>query len=143
MTAQSEAAVNHQTKKGAMAIAAVLDIAMHSDGRPVSAKALAERHGWAPRHLEPTLQALVHAGLLRGIRGPRGGYAIARDLRDITAEEIIRIAATAEPDRSWSGKSPLLANVIFPIIAQADRAYADTLVRVSLEDLVRLAGSML
>ncbi len=124
-------------------MAAVLDIAMHGRDQPVSAKALAARHGLAPRHLEPLLQALVHAGMLRGIRGPKGGYAIARDRREITAGEIIRVAAAAETNGRSMARSPLLINVILPIIAQADKAYAETLVRVSLEDLVRLAGTML
>ena len=35
-------------------------------------------------------------GILRGIRGPRGGYEVAREQRRITADEILRAAGTAE-----------------------------------------------
>ena len=59
---------------GTLAIAAVIDVAINSATRPVSAKALAGRHKLPPRHLEPVLQALVRDGILKGIRGPRGGY---------------------------------------------------------------------
>src|SRR5207248_3946537 len=76
--------------KGLLAIAAVIDVALHGKGRPVSAKALAARHSLPARHLEPVLQALVRMGILRGIRGPRGGYELARERRRITADDILR-----------------------------------------------------
>ena len=58
-------------RKGALAIAAVIDIAINARGRPVAAKSLATRHRLPPRHLEPVLQALVRHGILKGTRGPR------------------------------------------------------------------------
>ena len=79
--------------KGLLAIAAVVDVALHGRGRPVSAKTLAARHALPARHLEPVLQALVRVGILKGIRGPRGGYELARERRRITADEILRAAA--------------------------------------------------
>ena len=84
------------SRKGILAIAAVIDVAINSDVRPVSAKALASRHGLPPRHLEPVLQALVHEGILRGVRGPRGGYELGRDQAEITANEILRAAVTVD-----------------------------------------------
>src|SRR5471032_2911074 len=57
------------SRKGLLAIAAVIDVALHGKGRPVSAKALAARHALPARHLEPVLQALVRMGILRGIPG--------------------------------------------------------------------------
>src|SRR5262249_47174628 len=83
-------------RKGILAIAAVIDVALHSRGRPVSAKALAARHSLPPRHLEPVLQALVRDGILKGIRGPRGGYELARERERITADDILRAAGTVE-----------------------------------------------
>src|SRR3954464_5624960 len=84
------------SRKGILAIAAVIDVALYSGSRPVSAKALADRHGLPPRHLEPVLQALVHDGILRGVRGPRGGYELGRDPQQITAAEILRAAGTVD-----------------------------------------------
>src|SRR6266550_3036447 len=83
-------------RKGILAIAAVIDIALNARGRPVAAKALAIRHSLPPRHLEPVLQALVRHGILKGIRGPRGGYELARERRRITADDILRAAGTAD-----------------------------------------------
>src|SRR5213594_925614 len=94
-------------RKGILAIAAVIDIALNARGRPVAAKSLAHRHRLPPRHLEPVLQALVRHGILKGVRGPRGGYELAREQRRITADDILRAAGTVEeaaiptPGCSW------------------------------------------
>ena len=66
--------------------------------RPVSAKELAARHTLPPRHLEPVLQALVREGILKGVRGPRGGYELGREQRRITAEDILRAARSLDDD---------------------------------------------
>ena len=53
------------------------------------------------RHLETLLQGLVHAKILKGVRGPRGGYELARERRRITVGEIVRTAmslSTADPE---------------------------------------------
>ncbi len=73
-----------------LALAAMVDIALHARPQPVSAKALAARHALPPRHLEAVLQALVHHGLLKGLRGPHGGYELARERRRISAGDIAR-----------------------------------------------------
>ena len=84
------------SRKGLLAIAAVIDVAIHANSRPVSAKALAARHQLPPRHLEPVLQALVRDGILKGIRGPHGGYELGRDRDRITADDILRAAIAAD-----------------------------------------------
>ena len=58
------------SRKGLLAIAAVIDVALHGRGRPVSAKALAARHALPARHLEPVLQALVRVGHIERHPGP-------------------------------------------------------------------------
>src|SRR3954466_10595886 len=103
-------------RKGLLAIAAVIDVALHGRGRPVSAKALAARHALPARHLEPALQALVRVGILKGIRGPRGGYELARERRRITADDILRAAGTMEDgsDPAAAAGSALLNDVVIP-----------------------------
>src|SRR6478752_7268852 len=122
-------------RKGLLAIAAVIDVALHGKGRPVSAKAL------PARHLEPVLQALVRMGILRGIRGPRGGYELARERRRITTDDILRAAGTIEEpgDPPATAGSALLNDVVAPAISQAERAFSVALSRISLDELVRKA----
>jgi Rrf2 family transcriptional regulator, iron-sulfur cluster assembly transcription factor len=61
-------------RKGSLAIAVVVDLALQTDDRPISAKTLATRHGLPARHLEFVLQSLVRGGILKGTRGAYGGY---------------------------------------------------------------------
>lgn len=128
------------SRKGLLAIAAVIDVALYHRGRPVSAKALAVRHQLPSRHLEPVLQALVRDGILKGIRGPRGGYELARERKKITADEILRAAGTIEGDGDPSSSSSVLLNeVVRPAISQAERAFSLALSRINVEDLMKRA----
>ena len=88
------------SRRSLLAIAAVVDIALHARPTPVAAKLLASRHNLPPRHLETMLQALVRAGILKGVRGPRGGYEIARERRRITAGDIVRAAMASTGEDS-------------------------------------------
>ena len=129
--------------KGVLAIAAVIDVAMQARGHPISAKMLAERHGLPPRHLEPVLQALVRDGILKGIRGPRGGYELARERRQVTANDILRAAETVEEagDPRPVG-SELLKRVVLPALANAEQEFGVALSRINIEDMARSAESL-
>jgi len=123
-------------RKGILAIAAVVDIALHDGDAPVSAKTLAVRHGLPPRHLEPVLQALVRDGILKGVRGPGGGYQLAGEPGDITAAQILR-AADMIDDEDPQSNSPLLAELVLPAVAHAEKALSDALMRITVADMVR------
>jgi Rrf2 family iron-sulfur cluster assembly transcriptional regulator len=130
-------------RKGVLAIAAVIDIALHANGRPVAAKALAQRHDLPPRHLEPVLQALVRQGILKGVRGPRGGYELAREQRRITADDILRAAGTVDDlGEAPPRVSALLGQVVMPALAQAEQAFSSALGDISIERLARTAAGM-
>ena len=101
-------------RKGLLAIAAVVDVALQTDGRPISAKTLTTRHGLPPRHLESLLQSLVHEGILKGIRGPHGGYELARERGGITANDILRAAGTVDAAEE-EPNSELVAEVVLPV----------------------------
>ena len=131
------------SRKGILAIAAVIDVAVHAHGRPVSAKALAARHKLPPRHLEPVLQALVRDGILKGVRGPHGGYELARERKRITAEDILRAAGSAEE----AGEPPLpgsalVKDVVKPALVEAERIFSAALGRINVEDMAKLAETL-
>jgi|SRR5205085_818320 len=129
-------------RKGLLAITAVIDVAVNARGQPVSAKALAVRHGLPPRHLEPVLQALVHGGILKGIRGPRGGYELARERRRITVDEVVRAIALAEDDADTTVGSSLIGRVVSPAIVEAERAFSTALAQISMDELARRAETL-
>lgn len=124
--------------KSLLAVAAVVDVALHARGHPVAAKALAERHGLPPRHLEPVLQALVHAGILKGVRGPRGGYELARERRRISVAEIVRIAEATDEDDPRPTPA-LVGKVIGPAVAEAEASFEAALSAVTIDRLCQAA----
>lgn len=129
--------MNLLSRRSMLAIAAVVDIALHSRPSPVAAKALAARHKLPPRHLETLLQGLVHAKILKGVRGPRGGYELARERRRISVGEIVRTAvslSTADPDDIGS-RSKLLEKVVEPSVRTAGEPFLVNLDAISVEDL--------
>ena len=128
------------SRKALLAVAAVIDVALHARGKLVSAKDLAARHDLPARHLEPVLQALVREGILKGVRGPRGGYELARDRRRITVNDILKAASVGEDgEEAAQSGSGLLEQVVTPAIAQAEKVFVAALNRITIEDLVRRA----
>src|SRR6476620_3035493 len=127
------------SRKGVLAIAAVIDVALNASSRPVSAKALAARHRLPPRHLEPVLQSLVRVGILKGIRGPHGGYELARERRGVTANDIPRAASTVH-EAGEELYSELVAKLVLPALSVAEQEFGQALSRISLDDMVQNAA---
>ena len=126
-------------RKGLLAIAAVVDVALNARERPVSSRKLAARHNLPPRHLEPVLQALVHEGIFHGVRGPRGGYELARDRKRISIADILRAAGTVEDGEDDTPRSRVLDEIVLPAIADAEKSFTAALARLSLEDMTKRA----
>jgi Rrf2 family protein len=133
--------MNLLSRRSMLAIGAVVDIALHSRSAPVAAHALAARHRLPPRHLETLLQGLVHAKILKGVRGPRGGYELARERRRITLGDIVRTAiglSTADPE-DIGAHSRLLEKVIEPSVKKAGEPFLANLDSITVEDLCESA----
>jgi Rrf2 family iron-sulfur cluster assembly transcriptional regulator len=120
-----------------LALLAALDIALHARARPVSSRALATRLDLPPRRLEAPLQALVRAGILKSVRGPAGGYELARERRRICLGEIV--GAVLQHEAETEGEDvvrPLaLESALEPMIAEAEARALETLDRITLDDL--------
>jgi Rrf2 family transcriptional regulator, iron-sulfur cluster assembly transcription factor len=129
------------SRRSVLAIAAVVDISLHSRSAPVAAKELVGRHKLPPRHLEPLLRGLVHAKILKGVRGRGGGYELARDRWRITVGEIVRTAlslSTADPDDLGSN-SLLLERVIDPAVRRAGETFLANLDAITVEQMCETA----
>ena len=127
------------SKKTMYVLEAVLDIACNARPNPVQSKDIAQRQGIPQRYLEGALQHLVRAGILRGVRGPKGGYRLARERRRITVAEVVRPMEDLDDQDEDTASSPLGRAVVQPLW---DELHEDMLARlegVSLEDLFRQA----
>ena len=78
--------------KGRYAVMAMIDIAAHSDGAPVSLAEIAERQEISQEYLEQLFGKLRKAGLVESSRGPGGGYRLARGASDTPISDIILAA---------------------------------------------------
>jgi Rrf2 family iron-sulfur cluster assembly transcriptional regulator len=119
-----------------LALMATLDVALYARARPVSSKALAARNDLPPRHLESMLQALVREGILKSVRGPYGGYELARERRRLCIGEIVRAAMRADAEAQNVDETPgLLAKVLRPVIEEVEECALLQLDKVTLDDL--------
>lgn len=127
-------------KKTLLAIEAVLDIAYHSTGVPVQSSDITARQGIARRSLEPLLQQLTRAGILAGVRGPRGGYRLGRERRRITLGEIVRLVAGSDAaEIADASGSELGQKVVRPLWITLNDEVLKRLDELTLEDLCRAA----
>jgi len=83
------------TTKGRYAVTAMLDLAFHSQIKPVTLTDIAARQTISLSYLEQLFARLRRAGMVKGVRGPGGGYKLCRKTSDINIAEII--AAVNEP----------------------------------------------
>jgi Rrf2 family iron-sulfur cluster assembly transcriptional regulator len=106
------------SRKTLLALEAVIDIAFNARPEPVQAKEITARQGVPQRYLEQVMQQLVRAGILKGVRGPRGGYRLAKERRRISVGDIVRAAELAEDEagEEVSPRSELGARIVTPFI---------------------------
>ena len=89
--------------KGRYAVMALVDLASQSDGRPVALADIAERQEISLSYLEQLFAKLRRGGLVRSVRGPGGGYLLARAADDTRISDAI--LAVDEPIRATRCKS--------------------------------------
>ena len=77
------------TTKGRFAVTAMLDLAMRDANGPVTLAGISERQGISLSYLEQLFGKLRRAELVESVRGPGGGYCLARLVEDITVADII------------------------------------------------------
>ncbi len=77
------------TTKGRYAVTAMLDLAFHSQRKPVTLTDIATRQTISLSYLEQLFARLRRAGIVKGVRGPGGGYRLNMKTSDINIADII------------------------------------------------------
>lgn len=77
------------TTKGRFAVAAMIDVALHSREKPVNLGTISVRQEVSLSYLEQLFTRLRQHGLVKSTRGPGGGYSLGRNAARITVADII------------------------------------------------------
>lgn len=77
-------------QKTRYALRSLLFLAEASDNRPVQLARIAETQRVPPKYLELIMLDLKKAGLVKSVRGPKGGYRLARSAEEISFGEVVR-----------------------------------------------------
>jgi Rrf2 family iron-sulfur cluster assembly transcriptional regulator len=131
------------TTKGRYAVTAVLDLAIHQGNGPIALADIAQRQGISLSYLEQLFAKLRKRGLVISVRGPGGGYNLAREARAIyIAEVITAVDENVDTTRcggahNCKGEGPCLTHDLWMDLS--DRIYG-YLNNISLHDLVERGG---
>jgi Rrf2 family iron-sulfur cluster assembly transcriptional regulator len=77
------------TTKGRYAVTAMMDVAIHQTSGPVTLTDIANSQNISLSYLEQLFACLRKAGLVKGLRGPGGGYRLALPLSEVSVAKII------------------------------------------------------
>ena len=77
------------TTKGRLAVSAMIDVAMHGEHGPVTLSAVSERQKISLSYLEQLFGKLRRHGLVESVRGPGGGYNLARAAEAVSVADVI------------------------------------------------------
>lgn len=127
--------------KSRYALHLMLALAMQEDGGNLSVKTVAERQGISEKYLEQIIPVLVRGGLVRSVRGARGGYHLAKSAEDYTVGLILRtvegsIAPVSCLDDEINQCARCQECVTLDLWEQVDQAISNVVDHVTLADLV-------
>lgn len=77
------------TTKGRFAVTAMIDLALHGDQGPVALAGISERQRISLSYLEQLFGKLRRNNLVGSVRGPGGGYHLARPMSEVSVADII------------------------------------------------------
>lgn len=130
--------------KGRYSVMAMVDLAMQSgEGKPVALADIAERQEISLSYLEQLFGKLRKGGMVKSVRGPGGGYLLARTAGDTRISDIVLsvdepLAATrcapGAPEGCHSNKSRCLTHDLWEELGNQIYLYLSS---VSLDDVVQ------
>ncbi|MDR1660843.1 MAG: Fe-S cluster assembly transcriptional regulator IscR [Azoarcus sp.] len=77
------------TTKGRFAVTAMIDLASRQGNGPVTLNGISERQNISLSYLEQLFGRLRRYNLVKSVRGPGGGYRLARDMDEITVTDVV------------------------------------------------------
>jgi iron-sulfur cluster assembly transcription factor IscR len=125
--------------KSRYAVTALLDLAIHSKNQRVTLADIAERHVISLSYLEQLFSRLRKAEVVKGIRGPGGGYLLAKAAHDITIAAIIDGVNEAISVRECNGEENCFHGnrcLVHDLWEDLDQEISSYLSSITLADLI-------
>ena len=114
------------TSKGRYAVRAMLDLTLHSNGNPVRLQEISTRQAISLHYLEQLFRKLRTGRVVKSVRGPGGGYILARSMDEITVKDVLEcVGENINPARDIMGR-PSSGVEVAPATAEGDAAIVDT-----------------
>lgn len=125
------------TTRGHYSVKALLDLSLQPNFGPASVNAIAHRQSLPAPYLEKLLMELRQAGLVRSIRGSKGGYQLARTPRNISLGQILAaVGETIDPFMEPSAMTQKAEDwVTLTLWKRLHQKLKESLYSISLEDL--------
>jgi Rrf2 family iron-sulfur cluster assembly transcriptional regulator len=99
------------TSKGRYAVRAMLDLTTHSNGNPVRLQEISTRQNISLHYLEQLFRKLRNGQAVKSVRGPGGGYVLARNMDQITIKDVLDcVGENINPARDIVGSEAEAAN---------------------------------
>lgn len=133
------------TSKGRYAVRAILDLTFNSSGKPVRLQEISERQKISLHYLEQLFRRLRKGNVVKSVRGPGGGYLLARSMDDIAVKDVLlSVGENINPARDIVGPADakestvefVLTKTYFENLAVLMQEYLET---TTLGDLIRKA----
>lgn len=133
------------TSKGRYAVRAILDLTFNSNGKPVRLQEISERQKISLHYLEQLFRRLRKGNVVKSVRGPGGGYLLARSMDDIAVKDVLlSVGENINPARDIVGPVDMkeatvefvLTKTYFENLAVLMQEYLET---TTLGDLIRKA----
>jgi Rrf2 family transcriptional regulator, iron-sulfur cluster assembly transcription factor len=113
----------------------VLYLALNGQYRPVKLKEAISAKSFSPRHLEPTIQHLVRLGILKSIKGSKGGYVLGHPSEAISLANLYS-ASIGRPAKRFGVDETLPHQIVNLVLAEVQSKWAADLAKISIRDLV-------
>jgi Rrf2 family iron-sulfur cluster assembly transcriptional regulator len=118
-----------------LTVEVVLYLALNDKDRPVKLKEAISAKSFSPRHLEPTIQHLVRLGILKSIKGAKGGYVLGRPSEAISLANLYS-ASISRPARRFGVDETLPHQTVNLVLAEVQSKWTADLAKISIRDLV-------
>jgi Rrf2 family iron-sulfur cluster assembly transcriptional regulator len=101
------------TSKGRYAVRAILDLSFNSNGKPVRLQEISDRQSISLHYLEQLFRRLRKGSVVKSVRGPGGGYVLARSMDEISVKEVLTsVGENINPAKDLVGTGDIKSDTV-------------------------------